>query len=170
MPLQRGARCPRCSSDCGRSAATDRRASIRCVRARSTAVSRLRAAAGGSRDAAALRRLQLHQDGAEALRQRVVDVARDAVALLEHRLPARFEQALIGEPAVIERERGLTRRGVDAAPGATRARTGVPATLDSAIQPSVFGASTQRRDQRAATPAARLNARTGSGSRASSPS
>ena len=77
---------------------------------------RLEAARGRRRQAdpaAALRRLQLHQDRAEALRQRVVDVARDAVALLEHRLAALFEPALIGQPAVVERQRRLPRRGFE---------------------------------------------------------
>ena len=38
----------------------------------------------------------------EALRQRVVDVARDAVALFEHGLAPLFEPALFGEPALMQ--------------------------------------------------------------------
>ena len=72
----------------------------------------------------ALRRLQLHQDGGEALRQRVVDVARDAIALFEHRLAPLFEPALLGQPAVVQRQRRLTRHGVEqrAAPAPLAAR------------------------------------------------
>ena len=68
------------------------------------------------RAAGALRGLQLHEDRAEPLRQRVVDVAGDAIALFEHRLTTRLEQAAIDEPAVVERERGLPRGGVDQRP------------------------------------------------------
>ena len=95
----------------GRSAPTERRASVRCVRASSTAVSRLAA----RRPAAALpepsrwRRLQLHQDRREPLREIVVNVARKPVALLENRLAALFEPAALGEPALMERERRLAR-------------------------------------------------------------
>ena len=61
---------------------------------------------------AALRRLQLHEDRAEALRQRVVNVACDAVALFEHGLPSRFEEALVDETAVVQRECRLAGRRV----------------------------------------------------------
>ena len=98
----------------GRRAPTDRRASVRCVRARSTAVSTLDATAAGSDAAAlALRRLQLHQDRGEPLRQVVVNVARQAVALFEHRLAALFAAIEIDQPAVVQRERGLTRDRLD---------------------------------------------------------
>ena len=77
--LQRRARHPRPRRVCGRSA-HDRSARFDHVRAREIdrgldAAARPR---GGSVAADALRGLQLHQDRGEALRQRVVDVARDA--------------------------------------------------------------------------------------------
>jgi len=69
--------------------------------------------AAGQRAADALRRLKLHEDGRESLRQRVVDVARDSVALFEHGLPARFIAALFREPALMERESDLPRHGFE---------------------------------------------------------
>ena len=60
-----------------------------------------------------LRRLQLHQDGGEALRERVVDVAREAVALLEDRLAALFEAAAIRLLALMQGERRLSRDGFE---------------------------------------------------------
>ena len=60
-----------------------------------------------------LRSLQLHQDRPEPLRERVVNIARHAVTLFEHRLPARFELALLREPAVVERQRRLAGGGIE---------------------------------------------------------
>ena len=68
------------------------------------------------RTAGPLRGLQLHEDRAEPLRQRVVDVAGNAIALFEHRLTTRLEQAAIDETAVVEREGGLPGGGVDQRP------------------------------------------------------
>ena len=78
----------------GRSAPTDRRASARCVRARSTAVSML--ARDRRRQRAALSRCaacSCIRIAREALRQVVVDVAREAVALLENRLAPLLDAA-----------------------------------------------------------------------------
>ena len=66
-----------------------------------------------ARGSAPLRRLELHQNGAKTLRQRVVNVARNPVAFLENRLSPLFEQTLVDDAAVIERERRLARRGVE---------------------------------------------------------
>ena len=84
------------------------------MRARSTAV--VEADDRGRREAAgaaALRRLQVHQDCAEALGERVVNVACDPVSLLQHGLASRLEQALIDQAAVIQRERRLLRGRVE---------------------------------------------------------
>jgi hypothetical protein len=54
-----------------------------------------------------LRGLQLHQDRGKALRQGVVNVARNPVSLLEHRLTTRFDAALFGDATVVEGKRGL---------------------------------------------------------------
>ena len=123
-PCRSSAAATSSTCSCGRSAQTERRASTMCVRARSTAVSMLRATAGGSARRGALRPLQLHQDGGEALRQRVVDVAGEAVALLEHGLPARLGPALFGELALMQRQRRLPRHRVEqrAVPGAIAER------------------------------------------------
>ena len=79
---------------------------------------------GGSARGRALRRLQLHQDGGEALRQRVVDVAGQAVALFEDGLSPRLGTALFGELALMERQRRLPRHCVEqrAMPGAIAER------------------------------------------------
>ena len=66
-----------------------------------------------TRCAAPLRGLQLHENRAEPLRQHVVNVARDGVALFEHRLTSRFTQTLIDKSAVVQRQRRLARRGVE---------------------------------------------------------
>ena len=123
------------SCDCGRSADTDRRASTMCVRARSTAVSRLFATAGGSEPRRPLRRLQLHQDRAESLRQRVVDVARHPVALFEHRLPPRLDAALLGQPALVQRQRRLPRHRLEQRPPPRALARRKPGRVDSATQP-----------------------------------
>ena len=72
----------------GRSAPTERRASVRCVRASSTAVSMLVATGGRQAAGLALRRLKLHEDRGKSLREVVVDVAREPVALFEDCLAA----------------------------------------------------------------------------------
>ena len=100
----------------------------------------------------ALRGLQLHQDRGEPLREVVVNVARQPVALLEDRLAALFEPLLL-RPA-----------GSDAAPAPPDARSPRPArrattvprrsrasrVVQSAIQPEVPVAEHERRDQRRA--------------------
>ena len=75
---------------------------------------------------------------------------------------------LIDQPAVVERERRLLRRGVEQRRRQRRSHS-ESSTLDSAIQPSVFGGRCSGATSSDFTPAARLNSRTGSGSRASSP-
>ena len=135
------------------------------------AVSRLRGHRRRQRPpAGALRRLQLHQDRREALRQRVVDVAGDAVALFEHRLTARFERLCSSEAAVVQGQRRLPRHRLEQrrAPATLALRS--PRALDSATQPSVRGGSASGATSSESTPCARLNSRTGAGSRASSPS
>ena len=61
----------------------------------------------------ALRRLQLHEDRAEALREVVVDVARQPVPLLEDRLTPLLEAAALDHAAVVQRKRGLARHRFD---------------------------------------------------------
>ena len=60
-----------------------------------------------------LRRLQLHQDGRESLRQVVVNVARETVALFEDRLAPLLAPILLDETAVVQRQRRLTRDRLD---------------------------------------------------------
>ena len=69
------------------------------MRARSTAVSSLCATGASAVPDLALRRLQLHQDGAEALREVVVNVAREAVALFENRLAPLFGATALDQRA-----------------------------------------------------------------------
>ena len=83
-----------------------------CVRARSTAVSMLARPTAAARRFA-LRGLQLHQDGGKPLRQVVVNVAREAVALLEDRLAPLFEPVLLRQPALMQRQRRLARDRLD---------------------------------------------------------
>ena len=114
-----------------------------------------------ARRAAALRRLQLHEDGAEALRQRVVNVARDAVALFEHRLAPRFEQALFDEPAVVERQRRLPRRRIEQrTPPAPLALESCDARQRDPAE-RLAAAAAAARPAATLTPPARLKARTG---------
>ena len=62
----------------------------------------------------AARALQLHQDRREALREVVVDIARQTVALLENRLSSLFHGGCRSTTtAVVQRERGLTRDRLD---------------------------------------------------------
>ena len=62
----------------------------------------------------ALRRLKLHQDRGEPLREVVVDVARQPVALFEDRLAPLFDRRLSSiEPAVMQRQRRLPRDRFD---------------------------------------------------------
>ena len=116
----------------------------------------------------ALRGLQLHQDGGEALRERVVDVAGDAVALFEHRLTPYFHAALLGQPALMEGERGLTRHRLD--------QRGPPHgfTLGRLLRgerdpAEIAGGSTSGATISESTSTEALNARTVSGRRGSSP-
>src|SRR5580693_7313215 len=60
-----------------------------------------------------LRGLKVHENRAKTLCQRVMDIARDAVTLLEHRLATSLEQTLLAHAAVEERESGLSRRRVE---------------------------------------------------------
>ena len=106
------------------------------------------ATAGGSVRADALRRLQLHQDRAEALRQRVVDVAGHPVALFEHGLAPLFDAALFGEPALMQRQRRLPRHRFEQRAPPRRLAVAVARPVDSATQPRLRVGSTQRRDER----------------------
>ena len=167
--LERRGRCLRHGRACGRSAPTERRASTRCVRARSTAVSMLRATGGGSVPPRAAP-LQLHQDRGKSLRELVVDIARQAIALFEHRLPAIFRA-------------GSDRR---AGSGAARASPGGPSPRSARrcharlaarrvaarqrIHPRLRAGSTSGATMTDSIRFAALNARTCSGRRASSPS
>ena len=97
----------------GRSAPTDRRASTMCVRARSTAVSMLARDCRRQRRALPLRGLQLHQDRGEPLREVVVNVAGEPIALLEDRLAALLEPASARQAALVQRQRRLPRNRLD---------------------------------------------------------
>ena len=108
--LERRARRPRRRRRCGRSA-RDRSPRLDHVRAREIdrgleALARPPAAATR---AVALRRLQLHQDRGESLRQVVVNVARQPVAFFEDRLAPLLDAALLGQAAVVQRQRRLPR-------------------------------------------------------------
>ncbi len=103
----------------------------------------------------ALRRLQLHEDRGEALRQRVVDVARDAVALLEHGLAALFDVALLEHAADGAAPAWPAGPSPRAGPAATRPRTRSRPGADSATQPRLPGRQHQRRDDRATRSRAR---------------
>ena len=153
----------------GRSAPTERRASMMWLRASSTAVSSFEATAGGSVQASRCARLQLHQDGGEALRQLVVDVARQPVALLEDRLAPLLDRRCA---------RPAGSGAAPASPAAPCARSsatrhspshGEVAPVESAIHPSVWAPSTSGATASESTPTSRLNARTASGRRGSSP-
>src|SRR5262245_60893401 len=63
--------------------------------------------------AVSLRRLELHQDRGESLRKVVVDIAREAVALLENAFAPLFEAAFLGQAALMQRQRRLTRNRLD---------------------------------------------------------
>ena len=78
--------------------------------------------------------LQLHQDGGEPLREVVVNVPREAIALLEDRLTPFFDPIVIDETAVMQGQRCLPRDGLDehdAAPVAFRLATGDRCTPSS---------------------------------------
>ena len=60
-----------------------------------------------------LRRLQLHQNRAEPLREVVVNVAREAIPLLERRLAPLLETAALDDAVVMERQRRLPCDGFD---------------------------------------------------------
>src|SRR5262245_33458414 len=55
----------------------------------------------------ALRRLKLHQDRGESLREIVVDVTGKPVPLLEHRLVTLLQTAAFGDAMLMQRERRL---------------------------------------------------------------
>ena len=101
----------------------------------------------------ALRALQLHQDRGESLREVVVDVAREAVALLEDRLAPLFDTLLFHEPAVMQRQRRLPGDGLDQ-------RDAPPLSLAAVARlaraerdpPQVLVADHERRHQRRAEP------------------
>ena len=61
----------------------------------------------------ALSALELHENGGEPLREVVVDVAGEAVALLEDRLAPLFEPIELHHPAVMQRESRLPGDGFD---------------------------------------------------------
>ena len=84
----------------------------------------LRAACGRQRPFT-LRRLQLHQDCAEALCEVVVNVARQAVALLEDRLAAFLESLLLVDAALVQRERRVPRDRFDQRDAPPRATLGL---------------------------------------------
>ena len=77
------------------------------LRATSIVASRVDATAGDSGAGFALRRLQLHQDGRESLCEVVVNVARQPIAFFENRFAPLLEPSLLGEPALMQRQRGL---------------------------------------------------------------
>ena len=116
-----------------------------------------------------LRRLQLHQDRREPLREVVVNVAREPIALLEYRLAPLLEPALLRQAALMERQRRLPRHRFehrDAPLQLARRRAGAR----QADPPEIPAAEHEWRDrQRLSTPAPRLKARTASGNRTSSP-
>ena len=118
----------------------------------------------------ALGGLQLHQDRGESLRQVVVDVARQPVAFVEDRLAPLFEPALLGQPALMQRQRRLARDRLGEhdpppfGPAFGRVRAGRAPSTPACACPSTSGAMTA-----ACTPLRRMNARTGSGRRGSSP-
>ncbi len=137
----------------GRSAPTDRRASVRCVRARSTAVSMLRDDGRRHRTRLALRALQLHEDGGESLREIVVNVAREAVALLEDRLAPLFDTLLLDESAVMQRECSLPGDGLDQGDAPPLTFVAVARLARAERDPSqVLVADHERRHQRRAEP------------------
>ena len=118
----------------------------------------------------AARSLELHQDGGEALREIVVDVARETVALFEDRLAALFGAAALDDAAVMQRERRLPRDRFD--------QLHAPPVVISVSAPRARRPSSSRASRRRAAAASRSsararvrrpNARSGSGSRGSSP-
>ena len=161
---------PRCASSTSRSsaAATSSKLFLRAQRAdrparfdhvRAREVDRgLEAARDGrwQRRRGSLGALQLHQDGGEALRERVVDVARQAVALFEHGLTARLGLALFGELALMERERRLARHRVEqrAVPRATVAERHASARQREPSQ--VARRQDERRDEHDIDPVRRV--------------
>ena len=144
----------------GRSAPTDRRASVRCVRARSTAVSMLRATDWRQRAGFALCALELHQDRRESLREVVVDVAREAVALLEDRLPALFHPLQFDDPAVMQRQRRLPGDRLDQRDAPPLSLTAVALLARAERDPSQVPVADQEwRDERHAEPLRRMKSR-----------
>src|SRR5438445_256749 len=69
--------------------------------------------ARGQRGRFPLRRLQLHQNRAESLRQIVVNVTRETVAFLERHLAALLESTLFDEAVEMKGQRRLTRDRLD---------------------------------------------------------
>ena len=131
---------------CGRSAPTDRRASTMCVRARSTAVSMLRATGGGQRRRRSLRRPAAASGSRRSPARACRGCRARAGCALRAPPGGALRAALLGELALMQRERRLPGHRVEqrAMPGARRSRS-LARTTARTIRGSASAAPAARR-------------------------
>ena len=123
-------------------------------------------AAGGRQRAFALRGLQLHQDRAEALGEVVVNVARQAIALLEDRLAAFLERASARRCGSCAARAPRVVRSLRPARCATTSRPRVPRPRRALIHPRFLPPRMSGATRVEYRPFSLLNSRTSCGRRA----